>query len=172
MRFKVYAFLLAICIHPSLSAQSSKHEILPSPSQVKWADAELGVIIHLDINIFSPDSFDYHRKETLPPLSVFHPSRLNTDQWIAAAKAAGATYAVLVAKHGTGFSLWPTNAHDYNISNTAFRNGKGDIVADFIKSCKKFGLQPGLYCNTNAPGMVAGSGKLTRRIIYIHRTSS
>jgi len=149
MRFQFVGFLLAIYIYQPLKAQTAEHKVLPSPSQVSWADSEVGVIIHLDINIFAPDSFDYHRRETLPPLSIFHPSRLNTDQWIAAAKAAGATYAILVAKHGTGFSLWPTDANDYNISHTPFQNGKGDIVADFIRSCKKYGVQPGIYCNTN-----------------------
>jgi alpha-L-fucosidase len=89
MRFQAFALLLAIYIYQPLRAQTAKQKIRPSLSQVNWADAELGVIIHLDINIFTPDSFDYHRKETLPPLGVFHPSHLNTDQWIATAKAAG-----------------------------------------------------------------------------------
>ena len=96
-----------------------------------------------------PDTYHSGKKETLPPLSVFHPSKLNTDQWIAAAKSAGAKYAVLVAKHGTGFSLWPTKANEYTISKTPWKNGKGDVVADFIKSCKKYGLRPGVYYSVN-----------------------
>src|SRR6185437_14020617 len=83
-------------------------------------------------------------------LSIFHPSGLNTDQWIAAAKSAGAKYAVLVAKHGTGFSLWPTKANDYTISKTPWKKGKGDVVADFIKACKKYGLRPGIYYSVNS----------------------
>jgi alpha-L-fucosidase len=114
-----------------------------------WANAEIGVIIHLDMNIFAPDTYHSGQKNTLPPLSVFHPSKLNTDQWIAAAKSAGAKYAVLVAKHGTGFSLWPTRANDYTISHTAWKNGQGDIVSDFIKSCRKYGLRPGIYYSVN-----------------------
>ncbi|HIB8181637.1 TPA: alpha-L-fucosidase, partial [Elizabethkingia anophelis] len=62
----------------------------------------------------------------MPPLSVFNPSSLNTDQWLSAAKSAGAQYAVLVVKHGSGFSLWPTKAHTYNVSNTPWKNGRGD----------------------------------------------
>jgi len=121
---------------------------LPTTSQLAWADKEVGVIIHLDMPIFAPDSFDYDRKETLPPLSVFHPSRLDTDQWIRAASEAGAKYAILVAKHSSGFSLWPTRQHDYNISHTPWKNGEGDVVADFIQSCKKYGVSPGIYCST------------------------
>jgi alpha-L-fucosidase len=51
----------------------------------------MGVIIHLDINIYAPETFDYKDSKTLPNLNVFTPSKLNTDQWIRTAKAAGAT---------------------------------------------------------------------------------
>jgi alpha-L-fucosidase len=66
--------------------------VLPSKSQLAWADCEIGVIIHLDINIFDPDHFDYKNKETCPPLTCFNPSKLNTDQWIKAAKDAGSQH--------------------------------------------------------------------------------
>ncbi len=123
--------------------------VLPNSRQIEWSDQEIGVIIHLDINIFAPETFDYAKKETLPPLSAFSPSRLNTDQWIESAQKAGAKYAVLTAKHGTGFCLWKTKVHDYHVGNSPAKGGGNDIVADFIKSCKKYGLKPGLYYNTN-----------------------
>ena len=123
--------------------------VLPSKSQLVWADCEIGVIIHLDINIFDPDNFDYKNSQTLPPLKRFKPSKLNTDQWIKAAKDAGANYALLTAKHGTGFALWPSSANDYNVGNTPWKSGHGDIVSDFIASCKKYNIHPGIYYNTN-----------------------
>ena len=140
--------LLSILIIPA-NAQTVKN-VLPTHQQMNWANAEIGVIIDIDMNIFAPDTYQYNKKETLPPLSVFHPSKLNTDQWIAAAKSAGAKYAVLVAKHGTGFSLWPTKVNSYTISKTPWKNGKGDIVGEFIKSCKKYGVKPGLYYSVNS----------------------
>jgi alpha-L-fucosidase len=130
-------------------AYGQSNKVLPTKSQIKWAESEIGVLIHFDINIYAPETFDYSKKETLPPSSVFNPSKLNTDQWILAAKKAGAKYAILTAKHGTGFALWPTKINDYHIGNTPVKNGKGDIVRDFIKSCKKYGLKPGIYYNTN-----------------------
>lgn len=123
--------------------------VLPTNDQVVWTEAEIGVIIHMDINIFSPNTFRYEDKSTLPPVSIFNPSKLNTDQWLEAAKSAGAQYAILVAKHGTGFALWPTKANDYHIGKTPWKNGKGDVVADFITSCKKYNIKPGIYYNTN-----------------------
>lgn len=124
--------------------------VKPTPEQVAWSDAQIGVIIHYDINVFAPKSFNYSDSKTLPDLAVFNPSKLDTDQWIESAAEAGATYAVLVAKHGTGFTLWPSKADPYGVGGTPWRGGKGDIVADFISSCEKYNIRPGLYTNTNS----------------------
>ncbi len=79
---------------------------------------------------------------------MFNPSNLDTDQWMETASKMGAKYAVLVANHCSGFCLWPTKDYDYSIKNTPYKDGKGDIVGEFIESCKKFGLRPGLYYST------------------------
>jgi len=155
-----FTFFLAFALL-TVKAQVSR-DTLPTNAQTQWSDAEIGVIIHLDLQVFEPTyrfaaDWNYH-----PDLSVFNPKELNTDQWIRAAKAAGAKYAILVAKHCSGFSLWPTKAHGYSVKNTPWRNGKGDIVKDFIASCKKYGLKPGIYTSAcvnafmkvNNPGRV------------------
>lgn len=139
----VFAFLTGNCFGQNITP------VLPTSEQVAWANSEIGVIIHLDINIFAPNTFDYKKKSTLPDVDVFNPSRLNTDQWIKTAKSAGAKYAILTVKHGTGFGLWPSKANSYNVGHTKWRNGKADILKDFLASCKKYGLKPGLYYNTN-----------------------
>ncbi|MEN6454379.1 MAG: alpha-L-fucosidase, partial [Prolixibacteraceae bacterium] len=74
----------------------------PSRTQLEWANAEIGVLIHFDLVVFEP-SYDFRADWNYhPSLSIFDPKELDTDQWIRAAKAAGAKYAVLVAKHCTG----------------------------------------------------------------------
>ncbi len=118
----------------------------PSPEHVAWADAEVGVIIHHDLQCYDP-RYTVHAG-ALPQASVFHPTALDTDQWLDTAKAAGARYAVLVAKHCSGFCLWPTAAYPFSVRQASWRQGQGDIVADFIASCRKFDLRPGLYYST------------------------
>ena len=135
-----------------LSTYCFSQVIQPTPRQVEWANSEIGVLIHYDMQVYESSydwrkDFNYH-----PSAKIFNPDKLNTDQWIQAAKNAGATYAVLVAKHCSGFSLWPTKAHEYSIKNSPWKNGKGDIVADFIASCKKYGLKPGIYASASANG--------------------
>lgn len=125
--------------------------VKPNKIQQAWADAEIGVLIHMDMQVFVPD-YNWRRYGSHPDASAFNPAELDTDQWMEAASRLGAKYAVLVAKHGSGFSLWPTEAHDYSVKNSSWRDGEGDIVADFIASCKKYGIKPGIYANTNANG--------------------
>jgi len=139
---------------------------LPTKAQRIWADLEIGVIIHLDVQTFVPEYKFRRQWGYSPPAEVFAPMELDTDQWIHSAKAAGAKYAVLVAKHCSGFSLWPTDAHDYSIKQSPWKNGAGDIVGDFFASCEKYGLKPGLYysasCNAfynvDNPGTVRDGG--------------
>ena len=135
---------------------------LPTQEQRIWADLEIGVIIHLDVQTFVPEYKFRRQWGYVPPAEAFAPMELDTDQWIRSAKAAGAKYAVLVAKHCSGFSLWPTDAHEYSIKQSPWKNGGGDIVGDFFASCEKYGIKPGLYysascnafCNVDNPGTV------------------
>jgi alpha-L-fucosidase len=126
--------------------------VIPNAKQIEWANAEIGVLIHFDLISYEPDynwraDWDFN-----PDPSIFNPDSLDTDQWILVAKAAGAKYVVLVAKHCSGFSLWPTTAHDYSVKNTPWKNGEGDLVRDFVNSCKKYGVKPGIYASSSANG--------------------
>lgn len=133
------------------NASSDSKEVLPSTAHVNWAEKEIGALFHFDVVNYVPD-YDWRKWGTHPSAAVFNPSRLDTDQWLQAAKAAGAKYAVLVAKHCSGFSLWPTEAHAYSVKAAPWKNGEGDIVADFIASCKKYDIKPGIYASASANG--------------------
>ncbi|MDR1816949.1 MAG: alpha-L-fucosidase [Puniceicoccales bacterium] len=144
--------------------------VIPTPAQVEWADAEIGVMFHFDMPVFHP-RYNFRRWGTHPPASSFAPTALDTDQWLAASAKMGAKYAVLVAKHCSGFSLWPTAAHEYSVKNSPYKNGKGDIVAEFVASCKKYGIKPGIYASSSAngflhvddPGRVKPSSPVTQK---------
>jgi len=159
MKFCLFFFLF-VSLYFFSGAQSP--EVLPSKAQQAWADAEIGVMFHFDVQVYEPGYEWRKTRDYQPDVSVFNPENLDTDQWIKAAKSAGATYAVLVAKHCSGFSLWPTKAHKYSVKNSPWKNGQGDVVKDFIASCKKYGVKPGLYasasanayCHVDNPGLV------------------
>ena len=70
---------------------------------------------------------------------------MDTDQWIKAIKKAGFKFALLTATHETGFALYPSDVNPYNVKTLKWKDGKGDIVRDFVNSCRKYGIQPGIY---------------------------
>ncbi len=70
------------------------------------------------------------------------PDRLDYDDMLARAKAAGFTYAVLVAKHHDGFTMWPS-AHGDLGAKIPFPGR--DLVREFTDACRKHGLKVGLY---------------------------
>lgn len=163
------AFLVILSILVSCIPHKEENVVVPNSRQLEWADAEIGVLIHFDMPVFKPD-YNFRQWGTHPDASIFNPTELNTDQWLETARKLGAKYAVLVAKHCSGFSLWPTEAHDYSVKHSPWKEGKGDVVADFIASCKKYGIKPGIYASTTAngylyvdnPGLVQEGGPVTQ----------
>jgi len=127
--------------------------VRPTKEQLLWQDMELGVIIHYLMDIYDPtvNPKTQDVREKLPA-SRFAPEGWDTDQWMRSAAAMGAKYAVLVANHCTGFSLWQTSDNPYSVAGSSYQNGKGDIVRDFIESCRKYHIRPGLYYSTGCNG--------------------
>ena len=79
------------------------------------------------------------------PLSAINPRQLDTDQWCRAAKLWGAKEILFVAKHTGGFCWWQTETTKYGIKDTAWKAGQGDVVAELSASCRKHGLNLGIY---------------------------
>lgn len=117
----------------------------PTPQQLAWQDMELGLFIHFDMVTFTQQM----KPRTPADVNTYNPVKLNTDQWLEVAKSMGAKYAVFVAKHCTGFLSWQSDAYPYGVKQAAWRGGKGDVVRDFIASCKKYDIKPGLYASVS-----------------------
>jgi alpha-L-fucosidase len=147
-------FLSFSCINSSRSNNSNsvKNSSFPTPTpgQIIWQDSEVGLVYHFDIAVAARrhGSRNNAHKEVFDP-NEYNPQKLDTDQWIEAAIAAGAKYAVFTATHFNGFLQWQSNAYPYGLKQTKWRNGKGDILDDFVKSCHKAGIKPGIYLSTH-----------------------
>ncbi len=113
----------------------------PTPGQRAWQDLGVGMFVH-----FAPNTWqDLESDDLSTPLSKINPEKLDTEQWVATAQAAGARYIVFVAKHQGGFCMWQTHTTDYGIRNTPWKNGKGDVLAEIAESCRKHGMPLGVY---------------------------
>ena len=136
----------AFCTH----AQTNTEIMKPTPAQLAWQQAELGVVFHYDLHIFDDKHYNqpFNRKTPCADINAFNPTQLDTDQWVLAAKDMGARFAILTASHETGFRLWQSEVNPYSLKSVKWGNGKRDIVREFIASCKKYGLKPGIYLGT------------------------
>ena len=123
---------------------------LPTPGQLAWQDYELGLVFHYDLPVFAPQGWNGYQ-ETFDP-NLYQPRKLDTDQWLEAAKAMGCGYAIFTATHFNGFLQWQSDLYPYGLKQTTWRGGKADIFRDFVDSCHRVGVKPGLYlsCHRNA----------------------
>lgn len=122
---------------------------LPTPAQITWQDCEVGVLFHFDISVLAGDyTANNTSKKVFDPM-LYNPKKLDTDQWVKAAKDAGAGYAIFTATHFNGFMQWQSDLYPYGLKQSPWRDGKGDIVGDFVESCRKAGIKPGIYISTH-----------------------
>lgn len=132
----------------SVKAESSDREVpVPTQAQVVWQDAELVAVFHYDLHVFDTAKYVQTQNRITPisDVNIFNPEKLDTDQWIKAAREMGAKIAILTATHETGFALYQSDVNPYCLKAVRWRDGKGDIVRDFVRSCRKYGVLPGVY---------------------------
>lgn len=145
---KKIELLLLLFLALSVNGQVKKRMLpLPTQAQLNWQDAELAVLISYDLHVFDGVKYNqaYNRITPIPDINIFNPEQLDTDQWIRSVKAMGAKIAILTATHETGFALYQSDVNPYCMKALKWKDGKGDIVRDFINSCRKYGVQPGIY---------------------------
>ena len=141
MRFSIILLLISI---NTLAQQPPKpYGALPTQRQLAWHDIETYGLIHFTPTTFENKEWGYGDADP----KTFNPTSFDAEQIIKAAKAGSLKGIILVAKHHDGFALWPTKTTDYNISKSAFRNGKGDLVKEIELAARKNGLKFGVYCS-------------------------
>lgn len=62
-----------------------------------------------------------------------------------AAKGAGSRFALITATHETGFAIYQSDVNPYSMKALKYRDGKGDVLRDFVDACRKHGIKPGVY---------------------------
>lgn len=140
-------FLLILGILGYAIAQDDVNVPTPTQAQLTWQNAELVAVFHYDLHVFDNQKYNQQKNRITPiaDYNIFNPKSLDTDQWIKAAKDAGCKIAILTATHETGFALYQSDVNPYSLKAVKWRDGKGDIVKDFVESCRKYDVKPGIY---------------------------
>lgn len=111
--------------------------------QLEFLNWEFGVFFHFGIRTFNEGHVDWDMKPMA--LESFQPTELDCDEWLKTIRDAGAKYAILVCKHHDGFANWPSAYTEYSVKNTPWKDGKGDVVREYVDACRKYGIKVGLY---------------------------
>lgn len=72
----------------------------------------------------------------------FNPVRFNADEWVGLAQGAGAKYIVITSKHHDGFSIWRSQASDYDMEITPYA---GDPLKQLAAAAKRRDMRLGFY---------------------------
>src|ERR1035437_5580223 len=108
------------------AAESAVNLPVPTPQQLAWHEAGVGLFFHWAPNVYQGGEGD--NRST--PRDKINPDRFNADQWVQAVEAANAGYMLFVAKHVGGYCAWQTRTTDYSLKTSPWKQGKGDMLAE------------------------------------------
>jgi alpha-L-fucosidase len=130
---------------------------LPTQQQLQFQDQEVGVLIHFELGTNLSIDGCNSSPNLVPPVSLFDPALLNTDQWMDVIASLGAKYGTLVVKHNCGFTTWPSKVRfrtrenetvGYNYTVAQSPVAGTDVARSFVESAGQYGVGFGFYYNT------------------------
>lgn len=141
---KKYTSLLLSVVMPSmlLAQEAPKpYGALPSERQLRWHEMEMYCLIHYTPTTFQNKEWGFGDADP----AIFNPKKFDASQIAAAAAAGGFKGLISVAKHHDGFCLWPTTTTTYSVKRSPWKNGRGDMVKEFMQAARDNGMKFGVY---------------------------
>ncbi len=115
-----------------------------------FPEAKLGIFIHWGIYAVKgiPESWSFFRgdisyEDYLAQCDDFSAEHYDPNDWARRFKEAGATYAVLTAKHHDGVALWDTDLSDLSVVKKT--PAGRDLIGPYCDALRAAGLKVGIY---------------------------
>jgi alpha-L-fucosidase len=142
----IFVFFSLLCV---ASLQTQRETAIE-----QWRGYRVGLFVHWGVATGRalPQSHSHARQSPLNPSGSvpadvydlfykdFNPAHYDPDSWLKLAHDAGMRYAVFVAKHHDGFSMYKSAVNPYNIMSTPYAK---DAAAEFAAACRRQGLALG-----------------------------
>jgi alpha-L-fucosidase len=117
---------------PSYPVANYKNDVLS-----EWESLRFGAFVHFNDNTFIEKEIS---KNSDP--NIFNPLSMDFDALMAVFHNAGIKYAVLTARHTSGFCLWDSKVTKFDVTNSPY---KLDAVQLFAEACRKYSIKPCIY---------------------------
>ena len=143
--------LIGLVLLAQLSyAQSTYKPTKENLEARKWfSEAKFGLFVHWGVYsvlgdgewVMENEGISIESYDRLP--AFFNPIDFNAKAWVQMAKKAGMKYITVTSRHHDGFSMFDSNATDYNIvKKTPF---KRDVLKELAEACQEEGIRLFFY---------------------------
>lgn len=116
----------------SYSVANYKNNVLS-----EWESLRFGAFVHFNDNTFIEKEIS---KNSDP--NIFNSRSIDFDGLMSVFRDAGIRYAVLTARHTSGFCLWDSKVTQFDVACSPYKN---DVVKLFVEACRKYNIKPCLY---------------------------
>lgn len=120
-------------------------EVLPNKNQYRYQKDELAAFCHFGPNTFNEIEWGENYGNKTPDEIFKLEKDFDADNYVKALKDAGFKKLIVTAKHHDGFCIWASDYTDYDVAETSYKDGKGDILAEISAACTKYDMDMGLY---------------------------
>ena len=120
-------------------------EVLPNANQYKYQKDELAAFCHFGPNTFNEVEWGESYGDKSPDEIFKVEEDIAAETYVKALKDAGFKKLIVTAKHHDGFCIWASDYTDYDVAETSYKDGEGDILKEISAACTEYDMDMGLY---------------------------
>lgn len=127
------------------TAAPRKDDVVPNANQYEYQKQELAAFCHFGPNTFNEIEWGENYGDKTPDEIFKLEEEFDEDTFVKTIKDAGFKKLIVTAKHHDGFCIWASEHTKYDVAETSYKGGKGDILEELSTACTKYDIDMGLY---------------------------